>query len=163
LEGDDLAGSLPWFAAALGEGDRSAMPAGRRDPQRTRLGAAWRQLPRLSQLWHRAPGHDRAQFGPDGKWVVTATSGHPGDKQARAWVWDTERRRVLNERTLSEGVVNYLAVSPDQQNPFIVVCLSKADGKGEVRLWDPVGGTEFRGEHEQGPVNYASFSADGRY
>src|SRR5262249_41628801 len=78
MDEGDLLGSLPWFVRALEE--EKGGPE-REQMHRMRLGAVWQQCPRLLQCWLHEGDVNHAEFSPDGRQVVTASS----DNTARVW------------------------------------------------------------------------------
>jgi WD40 repeat protein/tetratricopeptide (TPR) repeat protein len=144
----DLMAALASFIEVT-DHDRSAD-----EIQRQRLASIIGLYPKPVQFWFHEGPVNHAEFSPDGRRVVTASS----DKTAR--VWDVAQGTMVIPVLAHGGAVHYAAFSPNGR--LVVTVADAADGhKGEVRVWDAVtskANTAFL-KHEK-PVVLAVFSPD---
>ncbi|HEY7152976.1 MAG TPA: protein kinase, partial [Gemmataceae bacterium] len=148
MEDGDALTALPWLAAALKE-DPSA--AATREMHRYRIGALLRQSPRIVRLFFLRPYVIGAEFSPDGRQLLAASS----DGTARVW----------NIATGKEFP------PPPRQRPSLSSAVFSPDGRLAVtadrdryaKVWEAATGQVVATlEHDQG-VNWACFSPDGRH
>jgi WD40 repeat protein/tetratricopeptide (TPR) repeat protein len=160
LETDDPSGALLWFADALAKEE---------DPEqqtfhRRRLGAVLRQMPRLAWMAaHERPEYrvSHATFNHDGTRVAAVFSA--SDRESEVWILDvaTGRRRALLTGRKGEEIKS-AAFSRDGR--LVTASSSPCEDCGEVRVWQDIDSGNAAGELlQEGAVNYAAFSPDGRY
>lgn len=165
MEEGDLLGSLTWFALALKEDE------GNRRWElihRLRVTAVAQQCPRLLHTLLPEGPVTYAEFSPDDRYVVTASSN-------LARVWDAATGSPVNSPLRhAEGVqfaslgdtVRYASFSPDGRR---VVTASRIPGllgtgsdKSEIRLWEGATGKALTPPVKlPGDVFLASFNANG--
>ena len=101
-------------------------------------------------------------YSPDGRWLVSGTFA-----DGRLRIWDTMTARVRKEVKVSDGVLNFLTVSPDGNR----VAVTAFDPKDQVRrlLVCDIGSGESLFSAEGGALAYspdgrwlATFAADGK-
>jgi WD40 repeat protein/tetratricopeptide (TPR) repeat protein len=146
----ELFGALLWFAEPLvqdaGNPHAEAMA-------RLRL-AAHRQhapQPALTQVLLHRMDVRRAEFSPDGRWVVTASADNT------AQVWDVATGGPVSPPLRHRGAVFYAAFSPDGRR------VVTASWDRSARVWDAATGKPVSlPMNHQGPVVHAAFSPDGR-
>jgi WD40 repeat protein len=160
LEEGDLLGSLTWFAKALkeDEGDRR-----REWVHRTRLAAVAQQCPRLLQTLLPEGPVSYAEFSPDDRYVVTASSN-------LARVWDAATgapaspplRHAESVQFASLGnTVHNASFSPDGRR---LVTGSNVLGseESEIRLWEAATGKPLTPPVKlPGVIQLASFNPRG--
>ncbi len=188
METGDLPGAFLWFRSALAKDDSINKPA---ELHNLRLGAVWRQLPRVAHFWRHSNlpsptgkpaiavtssttseraadaviGTPSAEFSADGQFVIVAM-GDVSGRNGNGVIWATDgRSRVPQFLPHEDGKVTFASFSPNGE--FAVTTSSAPGGKkGQARLW------RFKGlaeqpellkemPHEQ-PVVYAAFSPDSK-
>lgn len=149
MERGDLAGSLPWFVAAL------KLDTGRPDREeihRTRLEAVLNQLPRLTQVVVHATNMAGAQFSPNGRQILLR-----GDQAGYAQVFDAQTGTPV--------------APPMQHRAFLKVAAFNLAGDrvltagydGIARVWDTATGQPAAPPLRlESGLNAARFSPDGR-
>jgi WD40 repeat protein/tRNA A-37 threonylcarbamoyl transferase component Bud32 len=148
MDEGDLLGSLPWFVKALKEEQGG--------PERERIhlmrvGAVWRQCPRLVQFWLHDGPVAHAEFSPDGKRVVTASY----DWTAR--VWDIASGQPVTAPLRHKGDVRHASFSRDGRR------VVTASGDGSARVWDAQSGQPVTEPlKHNAAVWHATFSPDGK-
>jgi len=153
IESNDLTGSQLFFTRAL-ELDQGIDVSD--NIHRIRIGAALRQLPRLSQLlFHK--DLTCAAFSPDGLQVVSTGI----DGRVKLWDVVTGKDDLLAELTGARP--NYVAFGPKGSLVVGVTSASPSEGTGAVMVWETTSGkprtlTGWQG----GAVRVVAFSPDGR-
>lgn len=147
-EGDPF-GALPWIVESL---QLTAPDSERATMHRARLAAALQYGPRIVRLFPHADGVVRAEFSPDGKYVVTAS------KDGTAQIWETATGRATTPPLRHEAALQGAFFSRDGQ---IVVTYS-ADTT--ARIWSAATGQPLTQPmvHSGGWVLAAALSPDGR-
>jgi WD40 repeat protein/Flp pilus assembly protein TadD/type II secretory pathway pseudopilin PulG/tRNA A-37 threonylcarbamoyl transferase component Bud32 len=143
LEEGDLLGSLSWYALALkeDEGDR-----GRERVHRTRLAVVARDCPRLLQTLLPEGRVAYAEFSPDDRSVITASS-----NLARVWnaatgapVSPSLRLAEAEQMASVTDCARYASFSPDGRR-VVTACkipglLDVGSAESEIRLWNAATG-----------------------
>ena len=187
VEQGDLLSALPWFAEALrlDQGDSA-----REENHRLRLAAILQHSPKLVAFWSTEPGQDQAVFCPDGHRVIvwgprglqiwdmaegwltmvvvkdsalTDLAFSPDGKQVAtagqngtARVWNLETGQPVTPPLQHGGRVNRVEFRAGGRQ-----LLTASDDK-TARLWDAVTGEPLHSFPHDEPVQYASFSPDGK-
>ncbi|HEY7155561.1 MAG TPA: protein kinase, partial [Gemmataceae bacterium] len=147
MEDGDALTALPWLVAALKE-DPSA--AATREMHRYRIGALLRQSPRLVRLFFQRPSVIGAEFSPDGRHLLAASS----DGTAR--VWDIAKGGAFPPPPRQPPSLSSAAFSPDGRLAVT------ADRDRYAKVWEAATGQVVATlKHDKG-LNGACFSPDGR-
>jgi WD40 repeat protein/tRNA A-37 threonylcarbamoyl transferase component Bud32 len=119
-EDGDLASALPCLVEALRLDESNPAKSAQ---HRTRIAAALRQAPRLTQLWTHDAGVNDAEFSPGGQRAISASS----DGTAR--VWDVRSGQALGQVIRTGSSLDRAIFSPDGK------LVATADSAGKIGFW----------------------------
>jgi WD40 repeat protein/serine/threonine protein kinase/tetratricopeptide (TPR) repeat protein len=148
LDEGDWTGALVYYAEAL---NRAKGDPALEEPNRLRLSAGLRVVPRLARLWFHDDEVRQALFSPEGRLVAAVVA----NQTLRLWDVVTGHERPLSPRP--SGVIR-ASFSPDGR--LLIAC----GAEKEAKVWDTASGRLLFLEplRHDDIVNDASFSPDGR-